>query len=243
MLVCLDPGHGGSDPGATFGTLYEKTLTLSLALALGRRLTDSYAVNVMYTRQDDRFVALSERARMANDARANFFLSIHINAGGGEGYEDYVYPGTEPTRTGRIRDILHDYIVHFLQKLGVDDRGKKEADFAVLRETAMDAALLEVLFIDSAKDRALLVSAEFQDQFAAAAAAGLADALRLPLKGGTPPTPAPTAPPPTSSPGPGVLYRVQVGAFHDRQRADALAAELRQKGYPAIVLPASDGGH
>ncbi|ATY85351.1 N-acetylmuramoyl-L-alanine amidase [Kyrpidia spormannii] len=240
MLVCLDPGHGGSDPGATYGTLYEKTLTLALALALGRRLVDTYSVDVMYTRQDDRFVGLSERARIANDARANFFLSIHINAGGGEGYEDYIYPGTEKGSTGRIRDVLHDYIAHFLQKLGVADRGKKEADFAVLRETVMDAVLLEVLFIDSAKDRALLVSPEFQDQFAAAAAAGLADALQLPLRGT--PTPAPT-PAPTSSPGPEVLYRVQVGAFHDRQRADALAAELRQKGYPAIVLPESAAGH
>ncbi|MDI3327556.1 MAG: N-acetylmuramoyl-L-alanine amidase [Alicyclobacillaceae bacterium] len=236
MIICIDPGHGGADPGATYGSLYEKNLTLTLARHIGRRLSEGYRCEVLYTRADDRFVGLSERARTANQAGASFFLSVHVNAGGGEGYEDYVYPGLENTQTSRIRDVLHDHVAHYLQKLGVADRGKKEADLAVLRETVMDAVLLEVLFIDNAKDRSLLVSPEFQDQFAAAAVAGLADALHLVPKENQP------APPPGPAPSPAMWYRVQVGAFRDKSRADALAAELRQKGYPAIVVAEPDAG-
>ena len=78
----IDAGHGGSDPGA-IGVMgvREKDITLKLALKVGKILT-SKGVSVNYTRTDDRSVELSQRAAIANKAKARFFLSIHINSAG-----------------------------------------------------------------------------------------------------------------------------------------------------------------
>lgn len=79
--IVLDPGHGGKDCGASRGGVYEKDINLGVALALGRAIERERSdVKVVYTRRDDRFVTLSDRCRIANDANATLFISIHTNA-------------------------------------------------------------------------------------------------------------------------------------------------------------------
>jgi N-acetylmuramoyl-L-alanine amidase len=78
--VVIDPGHGGKDPGATANGYYEKTIVLSVAKKLGGYLEDKLDLNVVYTRDRDRFIALKERGRMANQAGAKLFISLHVNA-------------------------------------------------------------------------------------------------------------------------------------------------------------------
>lgn len=79
--VVIDPGHGGKDPGCIRGGVYEKDIVLSIALKLGKMIQDSLpGVKVIYTRSDDRFIELQERAGIANRNNADLFLSIHINA-------------------------------------------------------------------------------------------------------------------------------------------------------------------
>ena len=81
--VVIDPGHGGKDPGSVSkdGKTYEKNLTLSIAKQFGKIIKDNYPdVKVIYTRTTDKFVALGERADIANRNKADLFVSIHINA-------------------------------------------------------------------------------------------------------------------------------------------------------------------
>lgn len=79
--VVIDPGHGGAKPGALGKKYKEKDITLSIALKLGKVITDNYDdVTVIYTRKTDVDISLAERARIANRAKADLFLSIHANS-------------------------------------------------------------------------------------------------------------------------------------------------------------------
>ena len=79
--LVIDPGHGGDKPGAIGKHCQEKELTLSIAKKFGKLVEDNYPdVNVIYTRTSDVDVTLAERANMANRAKADLFVSIHINS-------------------------------------------------------------------------------------------------------------------------------------------------------------------
>lgn len=79
--VVIDAGHGGHDPGCHYGKFQEKNITLAIALKLGRMIKANYKdVRVIYTRNDDTFVPLIDRAGIANKAKADLFISIHVNA-------------------------------------------------------------------------------------------------------------------------------------------------------------------
>ena len=81
FVVVIDPGHGGRDGGATRGKYKEKDINLAVALNLGKLIEDSFSdVKVIYTRKTDVAVALDERAKIANKAKANLFISIHTNS-------------------------------------------------------------------------------------------------------------------------------------------------------------------
>lgn len=79
--IVIDAGHGGKDPGAIgVGGLREKDVALRVALQVGQYLEDLLGVRVVYTRQDDRFIPLAQRGRIANEAGGKLFISIHANA-------------------------------------------------------------------------------------------------------------------------------------------------------------------
>ncbi len=80
-VVVIDAGHGGKDPGAVCPTGYEKDVALSIALKTGKYIEENIeGVKVIYTRDDDTFVELHKRAKIANDNKADLFISIHANA-------------------------------------------------------------------------------------------------------------------------------------------------------------------
>lgn len=91
--VVLDAGHGGNDSGASYGGVHEKDITLNVVLKLGKMISEAYPdVRVVYTRSTDVFVPLSQRGIIANKAKGDLFISVHVNAASSpyaEGHETY----------------------------------------------------------------------------------------------------------------------------------------------------------
>jgi len=182
--VWLDAGHGGSDSGAVGNNLREKDITLQLVMYTQSYLKQNYQnVEVELTRTTDVFVSLHERVKRASYWGADIFVSIHVNAGGGTGFETYSYPRTGLNQMSTLQKALHTEIVESIKKYGsIVDRGLKQANYAVLRETPMLAVLTENLFIDTATDAEKLKKESFLHQVGEAHARGIAKHLGLPLK-------------------------------------------------------------
>jgi N-acetylmuramoyl-L-alanine amidase len=230
VRIVLDAGHGGNDPGAVANGLKEKDLTLTIVKHIGRMLGEYENAEVFYTRTDDRYLSLEERAAIANKLKADLLISVHINAGGGTGFESYIYNGNVSAKTIACQNVIHGEIIRAIGN--VKDRGKKRANYAVLRETKMPALLTENLFIDNAKDAAKLKSEQFLLQIAYGHVQGIVKAFGLKKKAQPKPTPSQ----PQQKTSDKKLYRVQVGTFSDRKNAERLAEELKKKGYPAIIV-------
>jgi N-acetylmuramoyl-L-alanine amidase len=182
MKIMIDPGHGGRDPGAVSNGLQEKDINLTISKHIRDILLNEYKnVDIRMTRDSDVFVDLSDRANMANDWGASYFMSIHVNAGGGTGFESYIHT-TRTSGSVQAQDIIHPVIVN---ALGARDRGKKDANFAVLRETSMPAILTENLFIDHPDDAVLLKDSSFLKLIARGHVSGLEQAFNLEKNSGT----------------------------------------------------------
>ncbi|WP_077604752.1 N-acetylmuramoyl-L-alanine amidase [Oceanobacillus sojae] len=181
VKIYLDPGHGGSDTGAVGQELQEKHVTLAIALKIRNILNNSYQGHqIRMSRSTDSTVSLAARTNEANQWGADYFVSIHINAGGGAGYEDYIHSGlSNQGTTGKYRQIMHEEII---KQVNLQNRGRKQANFHVLRESVMPAILTENGFIDHAGDAAKLKSDAFLEQIALGHARGIARVFQLSAK-------------------------------------------------------------
>ena len=177
-IIVLDGGHGGKDAGTVYGKLYEKDIVLKVVKLIEVELKKYANATVKLTRSNDVYLTLSERARRANDLKADAFVSVHVNAGGGTGFETFKYPNS----AGKLQKSVHAAMQDVLTKYKLGDRGKKEKDLAVVRETKMEATLTELAFIDTTEDRKLLENETFLKDMAVAHAKGIADYLRLKKK-------------------------------------------------------------
>ncbi|MFB4258962.1 N-acetylmuramoyl-L-alanine amidase [Shouchella clausii] len=180
VKIFIDPGHGGSDPGAVGNGLKEKDLVLTISRHIRDMLLAEYkGVSVKMSRDSDVYPTFAERANMANNWGADYFCSIHINAAGGTGFETFIH-NSRSTKSVAYQNVMHSAI---LAEMDVRDRGKKDANFAVLRLTKMPAILTENLFIDNTHDAKLLKDAAFLKKVARGHVEGFAKAFKL--KGGT----------------------------------------------------------
>lgn len=177
MLIIIDPGHGGKDSGAVGPTgLKEKDVTLNIALRLGEVL-QAKGIEIVYTRSTDVFVELSDRAAKANKLKADYFVSIHTNSATSSsagGTETYIY--VEDGKTDKLAQSVQTELNKLNNLL---DRGVKKADFAVLRETAMPAILVEVAFISNKNEENLLRDSNFLQQTAEGVANGIFNFLGI----------------------------------------------------------------
>ena len=180
VKIFIDPGHegvlNGYDPGAVANGLKEAELTLAIALKLKDKLLTYENVQVKLSREGNKKITLAERAKMANDWGADIFLSIHINAGGGVGFESYIYNGNVSEATRANQNVIHQEII---RATGWNDRGKKRENYAVLRETKMPAILTENGFIDNTTDANKLKNDSFLDNIAQGHVNGIVKVFNL----------------------------------------------------------------
>jgi N-acetylmuramoyl-L-alanine amidase len=209
--ICLDPGHGGKDSGNRIGSLFfahsEKTYTLALALELRDQLRRD-GFNVVLTRTKDTFVELPARPSIANRTGADLFVSLHFNATEAgknqvEGPETYcITPvgasssnaqgegaGSGAATANRFENnsLLFAYQMEksLVQNLHVEDRGVRRARFAVLRDAAMPAILIEGGYMTHPSEGKKIFDPAYRKQMAAAIVKGILAYQRL------------TAPPPS----------------------------------------------
>lgn len=225
VKIFIDPGHGGHDPGAVANGLREKDIVLDIAKRIEKKLKDYEKVQVKLSRTTDKYISLSQRAKMANDWKADYFVSVHINAGGGDGYEDFIWNGKVSAATIANQNIFNPEMI---RATGFRNRGKKRANFLVLRETKMPAILTECGFIDNKSNANKLKQSSFIDKIAQGHVNALVKIFGLKKKK--------KADPKTSSSNKGKLYKVQVGAFSQKANAERLANELKKKGYDTYIV-------
>jgi N-acetylmuramoyl-L-alanine amidase len=230
VKIFLDPGHGGHDPGATGNELQEKNVALDLTLRIEQKLQAYQNINIKLSRNDDTFLTLSERTDIANLWGADCFLSLHLNSTTNKavrGFESFIYNGPVQQATQALQNVLHEEIIKKIGKIISVDRGKKRANFHVLRESNMPAILGENLFVSSASDANLLKSNSFLDTLAQGYVTGLEKFFGLELK-----SPPIDETPVTESD----LWQVIAGTYANRDNADEQVKRLLKDGYNAYVL-------
>ena len=172
-IITLDPGHGGSDPGAIGASgLKEKQITLEISMRV-KELLEKEGAKVYMTRTTDKDVyapnasdraELQARVNVAEKHNSDLFLSLHINSSVNKsvgGFSSYYYPKTDNDL--KIAKAIQD---KFAKNFGVDNLGVRQANFYVVKRCSMPATLLEMCFISNPKEEKLMKSKWFQKKTA-----------------------------------------------------------------------------
>lgn len=178
--VCIDPGHGGKDPGACSGEFKEKNLTLDISLTLKKRLSRYKNFKVFMTREIDESVSLHNRCEIANKNLCSLFVSIHINSASNSsasGIETYVYGEGDKSNGLLFQERL-------IAITGEKDRGVKTNPLLyVLGSTDMTAVLLELGFINNFHDINNLRKATYRQTLVNAIESAICKYFDIPVKG------------------------------------------------------------
>ena len=184
IVVVLDPGHGGKDSGAINGSLKEKEINIDVALMVGKILEKEKNIQIEYTRIADIDVGLEERARIANNLNATIFVSIHANSVTNSvpsGTETYFYAPLNIAHLCEQRaqreELAEALQTELLKELRRIDRGVKEKNLSVLRNTRMPSALVEIAFMSNPAELQLLKQHSFREAAAQAIAKGIMNYL------------------------------------------------------------------
>ena len=229
MKIMIDAGHGYKTPGKSSPDgLKEYEFNRSVAEYLKDSFTD-YDTDLFFAHSDSYDVPLEERTNRANSLGVKLYISIHANAAGNgdwhkaSGIESYIHT-SKPAEALSLATKIQGNLI---SSTGLYDRGIKTADFHVLRETKMTAVLIECGFMTSANDIKLLKSEHYRKQCAQAIAKAIIACYSLRRKIHTP-----TKNDTVNT----ILYKVQLGAFLDKQNALNLASKLKHHGFEATIV-------
>ena len=193
--ICIDPGHGGREPGYLSGREQEKKYTLLLALELGEQLRKA-GYTVSFTRTTDTFVDLPVRPDLARRRGADLLISLHFNSAGYtsseiSGAEVYCMTPQRASSTnargegadsrafsGNLNNAKNMLLAYELEKAiargtGLEDRGVKRARFAILRGAEMPAALIEAGFRSNPSEARKIFSVSWRKQLATSIVSGI----------------------------------------------------------------------
>ncbi len=215
--IMLDAGHGGRDGGAAYNGRLEKDDTLNLTLAVGN-LLENRGIDVLYTRTTDLYQSPTEKANIANESDASYFISIHRNSS--ETPNTYSGVQTLVFRDAGIPALFAENINDALERVGFANLGiSVRPNLAVLRRTKMPAALVEVGFINTEQDNRL-----FDLKFPEIAAA-IADGILETIQGANVETSGLEH------------YCVEVGVFMHHENAKQLAVQMQNDGFDCFIEP------
>ena len=189
--IFLDPGHGGRDSGAFYYNVAEKDLNMQVYRKLRKKL-EELGYTVLTSRDSDIDVDFkTERSRMVNKTNSDIFISIHFNATGNihskaSGIQTYSY-SDEPDYPSKINQYWHNHpdrmseskrlaaAIHssLLAETGAKDAGLLESSYAVLRETAKPAVLLELGYMDNFSENQQIRDSHYQDKLVAGIVKGI----------------------------------------------------------------------
>ena len=189
--IFLDPGHGGRDSGAYYYNVAEKDLNMQVYRKLRKKL-EELGYKVLTSRDSDIDVDfVTERSRMVNKTNSDIFISIHFNATGSpysraSGIQTYSY-SDDPDYPSKINPYWHNHpdrmseskrlaaAIHssLLAETGAKDAGLLERSFAVLRETAKPAVLLELGYMDNFAENQQIRDSHYQDKLVAGIVKGI----------------------------------------------------------------------
>ena len=189
--IFLDPGHGGQDSGAFYYNVAEKDLNMQIYRKLRAKL-EELGYKVLTSRDSDIDVDfVTERSRMVNKTNSDIFISIHFNATGNtyskaSGIQTYSY-SDEPDYPSKINKYWHNHpdrmseskrlatAIHssLLAETGAKDAGLLESSYAVLRETAKPAVLLELGYMDNFSENQQIRDSHYQDKLVAGIVKGI----------------------------------------------------------------------
>lgn len=216
--IAIDAGHGGTDPGAVYQGRQEKDDNLKLALAVGEILQNA-GTEVFYTRTEDVYQTPYQKAMAANESGADFLVSLHRNS---SEYPNQ-YTGVETLvydNNGEKVEVA-EAVNNGLENIGFRNNGVKiRPGLVILRRSKMPAILVETGFINSEEDNML-----FDEEFDRIAET-IADSILQTLgESGE-----------EAQEKEEIYYRVQTGAFRNRENALRQQEKLSSEGYPAFLL-------
>jgi N-acetylmuramoyl-L-alanine amidase len=218
MKVFISAGHGGSDPGAVANGIKEKDWNLSIALACRDEL-ERHGVEVRMSRTKDENDPVAEEIRECNAYAPDLAVSIHNNAGGGDGAEVFHHHGGGKGR------VLAENILSEIVKVGQNSRGVKirknssgKDYYGFIRETSCPAVIVECAFVDNAVDAQILATEAKRKSMGQAVAKGVLKTLGKeyePERG---------------------HWKVQVGAYLYRENAEAMQKKIKAVGFDAFIV-------
>lgn len=173
--ILIDPGHGGNDKGtiASDKTTFEKDITLKIGALVAQKLTKQNDVQVIVSRNEDKYVSLEDRVKLANKQGVDMFVSIHLNGqtGGKDAFGLETYYAKEKNDTSKeLANQIQKTIISYVD---VNDRGVRRGRFQVLLESKMPAVLVECGFLSNDEECKNLKDATYQENLAEGISQGI----------------------------------------------------------------------
>ncbi|WP_255505161.1 N-acetylmuramoyl-L-alanine amidase [Lysinibacillus sphaericus] len=166
-IIILDPGHGGKDPGAVVGSYSEKAITLKVGTLVKQKL-EAAGAKVYMTRTGDTYPSLQDRVDFTNANYGEIFVSIHVNSAANTaalGTETYyaISTGDMYQEDIDLATFVNNQIVN---NLNMKNRGVKEQQYYVIRNTIIPAILVELGFLTNSEDRGKMTNDKYAELFA-----------------------------------------------------------------------------
>ena len=166
ITIVIDASHGGHDLGSFHNEFFEKDIANSISKKINE-INDNKNIKILFTRDDDQFLELSERTKYINNIKPDLVLSLHINQNTNvttNGFEAFVYDKSIAYESSN--ELAQKLVLDFEKNIPLKNRGVKTAPFWILKKSEVPAIIIEMGFLSNENDRKYITSSEGQTQIA-----------------------------------------------------------------------------